>query len=117
MSAMTRPGTTLPEQHTRIVVLRSSEGAFDPQAIGRIKERLDKASNKNCELLFNSEDFSVIGLVVRTNKPVGHLRNTLDEGLNFKNHGFVLILSPTDEWTGIGNGSGTRHLQRFLSIT
>ena len=113
---MARPGTTLPDEHTRIIVLRSSEDAFDPPLIGRIRERINKISNDRCELLFNSADFSVIGLVVRTNRPVGYIRNTLDEGLNIRNLGFVLILSPTDEWTGIGNGSGARHLQRFLSI-
>ncbi len=100
-----------------VVILRSAIGPIESARIADAKMRAETISKNRCDLLFTSQDASVMGLIITTDWPPKKIVSEIDKSLDVKDRGFILVLSVNKEWAAMGNSSGWRHVQKHWLLS
>ena len=97
-----------------LIVIRFDDDADNLEAvqgIQHIKSTLERATQGDTHLVFNSDDSYLIGLVVTSTLAARQLRAMCEHTMQ-KDRGFTWVIELGEESSAAGNSSGWRWIQR-----
>ena len=101
------------DDRRHLIVIRFDDDAAERdvfETIQEIKGKLERASQGDTHLVFNSEDSYLIGLIVKSTLAAAQLRVRCEHTMQ-NDRGFVCVIELGEDFSALGNSSGWRWLQ------